>query len=115
MALGDIMQTESEKALAELAEEGGVIYRVLAKMHADNRDTSGLDLRTYLLVRLAALVAVDAAPTSYLVNFAMGDEADLTIDEVRGVIVAVAPLVGSTRVVSAMQKAEQALRIGQGR
>ena len=108
------MLTESEKALMELAEDSGVVYRTLAKMHADNRHTSGLDLRTYLLVRLAALVAVDAAPASYLVNFAMSDEADVTIDEVRGVMVAVAPLVGSTRVVSAMQKAEQALRLGRG-
>ena len=62
-----------------------------------------------LLVRLAALVAVDAPPASYLVNLGAGVGTSLTLDDARSVLIAVAPIVGGPRVVSASGKIAEAL------
>ena len=62
-----------------------------------------------LLVRLAALVAVDAPPASYLVNLGAGASTALTLDDARSVLIAVAPIVGAPRVVSASSKIAEAL------
>ena len=44
-----------------------------------------------MLVRLAALVAVDAPPASYMVNLGAAGDTDLTLDDARSVLIAVAP------------------------
>jgi hypothetical protein len=62
-----------------------------------------------LLVRLAALVAVDAPPASYLVNLGAGAQTDLTLEDARSVLIAVAPIVGAPRVVSAAARIADAL------
>ncbi len=64
-----------------------------------------------LLVRLAALVAVDAPPASYLATLGAGAGAGtaLTLDDARSVLIAVAPIVGAPRVVSAAAKIAEAL------
>lgn len=62
-----------------------------------------------LLVRLAALVAVDAPPASYLVNLSAGVGTALTLDDARSVLIAVAPIVGAPRVVSASGRIAEAL------
>jgi alkylhydroperoxidase/carboxymuconolactone decarboxylase family protein YurZ len=74
---------------------------LLASMTAESIEVSNLDAETLMLVRLAALVAVDAPPVSYLLN--LGAAADLEIDaeQVRGVLAAVAPIVGTARVAAA--------------
>jgi alkylhydroperoxidase/carboxymuconolactone decarboxylase family protein YurZ len=61
-----------------------------------------LDPKTRALVRLGALVALDAPPTSYrcAVSSALGSGA--TVDEVVGTLIAVAPDVGMARVVAAI-------------
>ena len=81
----------------------------LVRMAADTQAQSGLDDRTYLLVRLAALVATDASATSYLVNLAVADAVGITAEEVRGVLIALGPLVGSARVLSGAEKALKAI------
>lgn len=60
-----------------------------------------------MLARVAALIAVDAPPLSYLTNIA--GELDLNVDEVRGILTAVAPIVGSARVASATKNIADAL------
>ena len=62
-----------------------------------------------LLVRLAALVAVDAPPASYLVNLGAAADTALTLNDARSVLIAVAPIVGAPRVVSASAKIAEAL------
>jgi alkylhydroperoxidase/carboxymuconolactone decarboxylase family protein YurZ len=104
--------SESERVLAQVASGDGAVLETLAQMNLDTIERSGLDERTYLLVRLAALIAMDAAPPSYLVNLAIADEVGIDLDEVRGVLVAIAPVVGSARVVSAASSAATALRMG---
>jgi alkylhydroperoxidase/carboxymuconolactone decarboxylase family protein YurZ len=80
------------------------ILDVLAAMTAASVERSTLDPQTLLLVRLAALVAVDAPPLSYLVNLRVAGELGITTAEVEGVLAAVAPVVGAPRVVAAAGK-----------
>lgn len=63
----------------------------------------------YLLVRLAALVAVDAPPASYLITLGAGADSMLELEDVRSVLIAVAPVVGAPRVVSAARNIADAL------
>ena len=85
------------------------VLDLLAAMTADSIEASTLDAETLLLVRIAALVAVDAAPASYLMNLGAAQELDLDMEKVRGVLAAVAPIVGTARVVSALGKMTRAL------
>lgn len=74
-----------------------------------NLDESGLDEKTRALVRIAGLIAIDAAPPSYMwaVGSALGHGA--TNEEIVGVLIAVTPAVGSGRVVSAAPRLSLAL------
>ena len=74
-------------------------------------ETTTLDPETLMLVRIAALVAVDAPPASYLLNLGAAGEAGVDADQVRGVLAAVAPIVGTARVVSATGKIVRALAL----
>jgi hypothetical protein len=62
-----------------------------------------------MLARLAALVAVDAPPASYLLNLGAAGEAGVDEEQVRGVLAAVAPVVGTARVASAAGNIARAL------
>jgi alkylhydroperoxidase/carboxymuconolactone decarboxylase family protein YurZ len=57
--------------------------------------------RDFMLARLAALIAVDAPPASYLANASAVEQAGLTAEDIEGVMIAVAPVVGTPRVMSA--------------
>jgi alkylhydroperoxidase/carboxymuconolactone decarboxylase family protein YurZ len=85
------------------------ILDLLGRMTVDSMETSTLDPDTLMLVRLAALVAVDAPPASYLVNVGAAGEVGVSSDQVTGVLAAVAPIVGTTRVVSAAGRMVKAL------
>ena len=85
------------------------ILDLLGRMTVDSMETSTLDPETLMLVRLAALVAVDAPPASYLVNVGAAGEVGVSSDQVTGVLAAVAPIVGTTRVVSAAGRMVKAL------
>jgi len=54
-----------------------------------------------MLARLAALIAMDAPPLSYVANAAAIEESGITAEEIQGVMIAVAPVVGAPRVMSA--------------
>ncbi|MDR2987955.1 MAG: carboxymuconolactone decarboxylase family protein [Nocardiopsaceae bacterium] len=57
--------------------------------------------RELMLARLAALVAVDAPPASYLANAGAAADSGVTEQDVQDVLIAIAPVVGTTKVVSA--------------
>ncbi len=63
---------------------------------------TNLEPSTLMLLRLAALVAVNAPPASYLLNAEAAGEAGLTPEMVQEVLVAVAPIVGTPRVAAAV-------------
>ena len=64
-------------------------------------ELSGLDPRAHALVRIAAMIALDAAPPSFMSAVSSGLDAGLTREEIVGTLVAVTPIVGVARVVSA--------------
>jgi len=65
--------------------------------------------RELMLVRMAALIALDAPPASYLANAQVAEESGVTADDVQAVMIGVAPVVGTVRVVSAGGKILRAL------
>ncbi len=60
-----------------------------------------LSPRELMLARLAAMVAVDAPPASYLANARPSAAMGISQQDVQDVMIAVAPLVGTAKVVSA--------------
>jgi hypothetical protein len=50
---------------------------------------------------VAALIAVDAPPASYLLNAEAAADSGVTADDIQAVMIGVAPLVGTARVVAA--------------
>jgi 4-carboxymuconolactone decarboxylase len=87
------------------------VLDLLADMTTRSIEASSLNAETLLLVRIAALVAVDAPPASYLLNLGAADELDIEVDKVQGVLAAVAPIVGTARVVAALGKIVRALEL----
>ena len=87
------------------------VLDLLASMTADSVAASSLDPATLVLVRIAALVAVDAPPVSYLLNLGAASEVGLDAEQVRGVLVAIAPIVGTPRVAAATGKIVDALDV----
>jgi hypothetical protein len=85
------------------------VLDLLASMTADSIEASSLDADDIMRVRLAALVATGAPPASYLMNLGAAGEVGLTEDDVRGVLAAVAPIVGTSRVVGAAGSIVRAL------
>ena len=94
------------------AEAGDTpILDLLAKMTEDSLEATTLDDQSVMLVRIAALVAIDAPPASYLLNMGAAGESGVDADQIQGLLAAVAPIVGTSRVVSAAGKMVRALGI----
>jgi 4-carboxymuconolactone decarboxylase len=87
-----------EDYLRALAAGQASVLESLARMEVGALARSGLDEETYLLVRLAALAATDAAPASYRAHLV---GTGLSTAEILAALVAIAPVVGSARVLSA--------------
>jgi 4-carboxymuconolactone decarboxylase len=87
------------------------VLDLLASMTADSIDASSLDPETLMLVRIAALVAVDAPSISYLLNLGAASEGGIDAERVRGVLAAVAPIVGTARIASATGRIVEALDV----
>ena len=85
------------------------ILDLIATMTEASISASQLDAKTLMMVRFAALVGVDAPPASYLMNMAAAKEVGLDEKAARDVLVAVAPIVGTPHVVSALGKIGRAL------
>lgn len=85
------------------------VLDTLADLTAASLAHNSLAPRELMLVRIAALIAVDAPPVSYLANAGAAEESGVTADDIQGVMIGVAPVVGSPRVVSAAGKILRAL------
>ena len=105
------VNTTVEQMLKELAEGGGPVAEVLARMNEGALAQAGIDEQSVLLVRFGALVALDASPGSYLVNLALAEEAGIAPATLQGALAALAPLVGSARVVSAAANVGHAIQL----
>jgi 4-carboxymuconolactone decarboxylase len=72
-------------------------------------EMTGLDHRTFALVKIAALIALDAPPASYVWQIANALDEGVTPEEIVGVLFAIAPQVGGPRVIAAAAEITLAL------
>lgn len=93
-----------EDRMRALAGGQASALETLAQMQVGTLERSGLDEETFHLVRLAALVATDAAPVSYRAHLDAAGDHGLSMAKVLGAFVAIAPVVGSARVLSAASR-----------
>src|SRR5450631_4019653 len=84
------------------------VLEAQVEINAVSMSRTELDARSLLLVRLAALAAVDAPVPSYLLHIGPAMDAGLTVEDV---LVAVAPIVGTPRTVAAAAKISEALDV----
>ena len=91
----------TRQALAALALSDPDLLLEGLEARADWQQRSGLDPRSFSLVKIAALIALDAPPTSYLWQVANALDAGCTPEDLLGVLKAIAPQVGGPRVVAA--------------
>jgi alkylhydroperoxidase/carboxymuconolactone decarboxylase family protein YurZ len=89
--------------------DGTPVLDLITSMNLSSLEAADLDPQALMLVRIAALVAVDAPPASYLINLGAAAETGVEVEQVQAVLAAVAPIVGTPRVVSATGKIAAAL------
>jgi 4-carboxymuconolactone decarboxylase len=104
-----IIATHEEGLRRLVLHDEGCIQSMLG-IHLSDNDAAGLDPKTQALVRLGGLVAMGAAPVSYHWAAEAALNAGATTEEVVGTLIAVAPISGLARVISATS--EVALAIG---
>jgi len=85
------------------------VLSALAEMTAVSIERGTLPAREHMLARLAALVAVGAPPVSYVLNAGTASDVGITREDVQGILVAIAPIVGTPQIVSASANITQAL------
>ena len=87
------------------------MLNALLRMHEGSLEESGLDPETFMLVRIAALTTLDAAPASWMVNLKISGEAGIAPERIVGTLIAIAPVIGTARVVSAAGSIVEALKL----
>jgi hypothetical protein len=92
-----------------MAEEETPVIDTLAEMTAVSIRNTSLESRELMLARIGALAAVDAPAASYLINVGAAADSGVTVEDVQGVLIAIAPIVGTARVLSAAAKITEAL------
>jgi alkylhydroperoxidase/carboxymuconolactone decarboxylase family protein YurZ len=92
-----------------MAKGDAPVMEALADMTAVSLERTELDPASLILVRLAALAAVDAPASSYLLHIGPAAEVGVTLEQAQDVLVAVAPIVGTARTLAAATRIVEAL------
>jgi alkylhydroperoxidase/carboxymuconolactone decarboxylase family protein YurZ len=92
-----------------MAKGENPVLSTLLDINAVSLERTELDPQSLILIRLAALIAVDAPVSSYLLHLGAGAQAGLTLEQAQDVLVAVAPIAGTPRTASAAAKLAEAL------
>jgi hypothetical protein len=87
------------------------VLETIAAMTAESMARCNLDANQLMAARIAALAAVAAPPASYLLHVGPAADAGVTIDEVQGILVAIAPIIGTARTVEAATNITAALGV----
>jgi hypothetical protein len=89
------------------------VLDLLERMTADSIANSRLDAQSIMRVRIAALVALDAPPASYVMNLGTANEIGIDEKDVRDVLFVLAPLVGTAKTLSAIGKIARSLGLAE--
>ena len=87
------------------------VLDTLAAMTLDSIERCGLSGDDLIMTRIAALVAMDASEVSYAAHLGAAAESGLAASQVQDVLVAIAPIVGTARVMSAATRMADALGV----
>jgi len=98
---GRAVDQATNEILSALAQGDSSVLGEAANLREQLRAESSLDPKTFALVKIAALVALDAAPASYLFQVQAALDAGASPREILGVLTAIAPQTGMARVVAA--------------
>jgi 4-carboxymuconolactone decarboxylase len=96
-----VVDDATRDALLGLAVGDVDVLKEAVDIREAEQQSSGLDPATFGLVKIAALIALDSPPASYLWQIANTLDAGATPAEVLGVLRAVAPQVGGPKIIAA--------------
>jgi alkylhydroperoxidase/carboxymuconolactone decarboxylase family protein YurZ len=95
------VDTETHNALHGLALGDLEVLGEALELREAAREDTGLDARSFALVKIAALVALDSPPASYMWQVSNAIDAGASPRDILGVLRAVAPQVGGPKAISA--------------
>jgi 4-carboxymuconolactone decarboxylase len=96
-----LVAAETHEALSGLSAGDLKLLDTAMGLREPQLEATGLDPRSFALVKIAALIALGAPPASYAWHVANAVEDGVTPAHILGVLCAVAPQVGGARVVAA--------------
>jgi len=103
-------EPDTEEFLGALAVgDTGALADAVASPRLAELEDQVLDVRTRALVRIAALIALDAPPVAYASQVALAAEGGASSEDVAEVLRVIAPLVGAPKVVAAAPEVMLAL------
>lgn len=94
-----------------MAQGEAPVLATLAEMNIASISRVELDPAVLIVVRLAALIASEAPAASYLMHIGPALDNGVTLDDLQDVLVAVAPIVGTARVLTAAGNIAEALGV----
>ncbi len=77
------------------------VLDTIVDITAASIDHNMLSPRDFMLARMAALIAMDAPPVSYLANAQAAEQSGVVAEDIEGIMIAIAPIVGTPRVMAA--------------
>src|SRR5450755_4054119 len=96
-----VVGADTHQTLSGIATGDVSLLEVGLGLREVELERSALDARTFSLVKIAALIALDAPPASYIWQVANALAAGATPQELLGVLRAVLPQVGGPRAMAA--------------
>jgi alkylhydroperoxidase/carboxymuconolactone decarboxylase family protein YurZ len=96
-----VVGADTHQTLSGISLGDADVLDTVIGLREANREGSGLDPRTFALVKIASLIALDAPPASYAWQVAAALDDGVTPEEILGVLHAVAPQVGGPKVIAA--------------
>lgn len=95
------VDNDTQRMLSGLAMGDVEVLEEALELREAARENSGLDERSFALVKIAALVALDSPPASYLWQISNAVDAGVSPRDILGVLRAIAPQVGGPKAISA--------------
>jgi 4-carboxymuconolactone decarboxylase len=96
-----VVGADTHETLSGIATGDVSVLDELFGLRETHLAATGLDSRTFALVKIAALIALDAPPASYAWQVANALREGASAEDILAVLRAVAPQVGGPRVVAA--------------
>lgn len=96
-----VVDQQTQDALAGISSGDMEVLEAAVGLREAHQEATGLDGATFALVKIAALIALDAPPVSYAWQVANALEDGASPEQILGVLRAVAPQVGGPKVMAA--------------